>query len=1322
MRFVFFLFIPLSFLSCQEERHSFDKNKEEYTISDNISNQHVTCFAEDPMGYIWIGTSRGLNKYNGYTYKQYFKDEDNLQSISGNKINALLTDSHDRLWVATSEGIAYFDNKGLIHRVGIGIKEYPPVQIIENKNGEIIINLCSHLCKYDSENNIFKVFYTYEQYNMYNRVHVDENNNLWIVSLHSINCLDYNSLKIIKSFKQDKYVNIFNSFLVEGRLYDLHEKDNLQIIDVNTKSYCPIPDVIKKHPVLSHSLITNIHPYKNNQILINTHKNGIYIYDYDKNLLLDQSSSSFPFEISDYAITSFFTDKHENLWIGSQSHSFKVIYAYNEQFNDIQSLHTLTKGEDITSLSIDEKENLWIATNSDNLYIFNSKNDNINHIDLKKFFTEDPYYQDKILSILTKNDTVWLRTEAKLVQCHYNGKNLIRLQTFFFRYYLYNIAKDKRGTVWADISMSDLFAIPKGTDKPEKVKNYQSHYPNYQSCMLGLSTGEILMINSSSYLDVINPDNWSMKNFSLETVIDKEYFIPTAAYEDTDQNIWIAIQDRGLIQFSMATKEATLIKDIPSKDIVSIIEDNNKNLWMGTLSGLVKYDRQKKRFFSFYTHDGISSNQFSKKSAVRLADNTLIFGSSRGLTVFDPSNIDIKRHIPLYFEEIISANPVINNTIDLKYNQNKINISFAALDYSKYPRIRYHYKLEGVQDDWIDAGISRTAAYSNLRPGKYIFKIRITSNDNADILAENFLNIQISPSPWLSIWALILYGIILLIIIVYINRLYLKIRVNKSMTQIALREKEQEKHINEMNMSFFTNISHEFRTPLTMIAGPISTILKDESLSKTNSHLLNVVNRNVNRLLRLVNQILEINKLENDTLPLSLNYVDVIHEINEVIEIFAVNSKMRGVTINTNGFQDSFFMVLDRDSLEKILNNILSNAFKHSPDGGCISMYFSVISNTDASLLFKSEVVQDTRYVKIEVENEGPNIPENQLEKIFLKYYQVDNDLSRGVYNWGTGIGLYYTKLLVEMHHGYIKAENRLDKGVVFTVILPVKEFQSDAYQQQTKIEKTNGNNSFPDTYLSNQGKSIEKQYTILVIDDDVEVSAYLNTLLQHNYNIINKYRADEAYNNIQSIAPDLILCDILMPGISGYEFCRKMKQNTAFSHIPIILLTAKSTTQEQIQGLEVGANAYVPKPFDPDYLAATIKSQILNLENIRNLLKTSTIMPNIDNSLSGNDQKFMEKLYELMESELSNSDLNILEISKKMGMSRTKFYLKMKGLTGETPNVFFLRYKLNQAARLIKSGEYNISEISILTGFSTLSHFSVSFKKQFGVSPKEYK
>ena len=525
-------------------------------------------------------------------------------------------------------------------------------------------------------------------------------------------------------------------------------------------------------------------------------------------------------------------------------------------------------------------------------------------------------------------------------------------------------------------------------------------------------------------------------------------------------------------------------------------------------------------------------------------------------------------------------------------------------------------------------------------------------------------------------------------------------------------------------MSFFTNISHEFRTPLTMISGPISTILKDDELDDKNRHLLSIVNRSINRMLRLVNQILYFNKLDNDAISLHLDYIDIVYEINEIIEIFAINGNTQNIHINTFGLYESFFILLDRDKLEKILTNVLSNAVKFSPSGGNVDIYFDTISFSEACQLFALENQPETEYIKIVVEDEGPGIPNDKLETIFLKYYQVDHNSSKSGYNWGTGIGLYFTKRLISLHHGYIKAENRKDKGIAFTILLPNTPTDQVDKSLLRDNSELSSNKFLKDKIPSPKYDlaSDKHPYSILIIDDDVEISAYLNFLLQDEYNIINKYTADSAYTFLEKINPDIILCDVIMPGMSGYEFCQKIKNSEYFSHIPIILLTAKSSVQEQIEGLETGANAYIPKPFEPDYLMAVIKSQLLNVQNMRNLLGNSTKISEADSSFSELDNEFMTKLYELMEAELFNNEINVSETAKKMGMSRTKFYLKIKGLTGESPNIFFRRYKLNRAAELLKLGKYNISEVSVKTGFSTLSHFSISFKNHFGVTPKNYK
>ena len=416
----------------------------------------------------------------------------------------------------------------------------------------------------------------------------------------------------------------------------------------------------------------------------------------------------------------------------------------------------------------------------------------------------------------------------------------------------------------------------------------------------------------------------------------------------------------------------------------------------------------------------------------------------------------------------------------------------------------------------------------------------------------------------------------------------------------------------------------------------------------------------------------------------------------------------------------------DEDKLDKICFNLLSNAMKFTQAGGKVEFGLDVISREEALKFFNlGDKDVDSRYMKVVVKDNGPGIPENQLERIFDRYYQLENQM-RGVYNWGTGIGLYFAKTLARMHHGYLKAGNRDEgTGAAFTLLLPISE-SSYADSEKVQLEVKDGNcpyivSSVKYTDLPSS-VSDEGRKKVLLIDDDADVIHYMKELLAPYYDVQSRFDADSAYTLMKEEAVDIVISDIVMPGKTGYELCRQIKDNIQISHIPVILLTAKATVEDQVQGLGCGADAYVTKPFEPQYLLALVQSQLSNRERIRSILAESTAVESLeDNALSPQNNTFMRELYQLMEDELSNSELDIAKMTEMLHISRTKFYYKVKGLTGENPSVFFKKYKLNRAAQLLKERKYNISEIADMTGFSTLSHFSTSFKKQFGVSPSEY-
>jgi DNA-binding response OmpR family regulator/nitrogen-specific signal transduction histidine kinase len=537
----------------------------------------------------------------------------------------------------------------------------------------------------------------------------------------------------------------------------------------------------------------------------------------------------------------------------------------------------------------------------------------------------------------------------------------------------------------------------------------------------------------------------------------------------------------------------------------------------------------------------------------------------------------------------------------------------------------------------------------------------------------------------------------------------------------AQMEKEQEKRVNAMNMSFFANIAHEFRTPLTMIAGPVGQLVKSDNLSGEDRGLLSVAQRSIQRMFKLVNQLMDFNKLENDTLRLSVEQIDVVKALNDICDIFEFNAKEKGITIYRLGMEDSLMAWTDGDKLEKILSNLLSNALKFTPRGGRIDVSLDVSGDQ----------------VKVSVADTGKGIPEDQKENIFKRYYQLDNQ-TKAIVNYGTGIGLYYSRRLAELHHGALTVDNREEgSGAVFTFVWPMIEtaYADDEKMRNEELGMRNDENqTSPDSaFRTNQHSSSlishssleeDSRPTILIVDDDTEIINYMRLLFAKDYRLITCLDADTALDEMRAEEPNLVLSDVAMPGKDGYELCQEIKQDIQLSHIPVILVTAKITAENQVEGLSVGADAYVTKPFDPAVLSALIQSQLKNRERVRKLLTnaTTTEEEGVDNALSGQDKHFMEELYKLMEEELSNSELDVTRITKLLLISRTKLYYKIKGLTGETPSNFFRTYKLNRAAELLKSGKYTVSEIADKCGFSTQSHFSVVFKKQFGVTPTEYK
>ncbi|MGM5630727.1 two-component regulator propeller domain-containing protein [Apibacter raozihei] len=1331
----FLLFIILS-CGKKNDLNIISDLKNKSGISEELSNQHINCFEEDKFGYIWIGTSRGLNRYNSYDYHQYFSISGDSTTLNSNIIKSLFNDTKDQLWIGTSNGIALYDFKmDSFHRIKIDGPEKNTKQILESEDGRIFASMYTSLYEYVPRKKEFKKVLEFDSDVFYTTCVMDKHNRLWLISASYIKCYNLSDLKQIHYIDLSKYkASNYSCFLNNSNELFLSMDNSIYSIDINNTE----PTLVKRINIPSHSIVNSILAYNSNSLIIGTKTEETFIYNTLSNLITGTDDKEFPLTAPEAPVNTSFIDSNQNLWVSVLDQGYTINYKNKQQLNINTKLKSLINNKSVTAITTDKKQNLWISTSFNyEIIIYNPVNEKINQIDLKKTFRKDQL-QDAISKIYADSENhIWLLISNKLYKCNYDNNQLNIIETFSFPMTLQSIAEDKFGTLWVGGYSEYIYALKKSEHEFSKIKLYTKQYTYIQDILV-LSTGNLVISSFNQEFKIIDTDTWNVRSFEVSVQgLKTPAFMPSCIFEDSNQTIWLGTLNQGLFSYSMRTKKVQSYNNLlSSEEVNSIEEDIYGNIWVGTSYGLNKIYKNKQSAVSYFSYDGIGGNQFNRQAASSLSNSILFFGGTHGLTIFNLTKPNNKKKIPLYFENLIINNEIeevsssgvlqknllFSPKIDLKPNQD-IEITFAGLDFNESHKVRYYYKMEGYDKDWIDSKYKRIASYPHLPSGSYIFKIKIADTENIHTETEASLPITMEKVIWLK-WPMIFLYLSLIIILLFIfNYLFHDARSSKNEVITAHKEKEYERHINKMNMKFFSNMAKELRTPLTMMSGPV-TILSENNLPQENrKELLTLIKTSIQRMFRLTGQIHDFNKLEENELKLVKWNENIVELINDILSIYMVSAQKREITITTIGFSIPIIISIDKEKFERILENILSNAFKFTPDRGKIEITLEIITKNIVQEIFpnNNDYIYP-EYLRISVGDSGPGIPENMLEDIFKRNFKIDNSFYN-IKNTGTGIGLYYAKKLIELHNGFIKAENKEKFGSILSVAFPYykENLAFIAENQGINHEELNNLNN-EDEELEVDDKS-HKNITILIIDNDKDLTHYLYTILSIYYTVILKNSTDEASKLLPENKPDLIICDVLLPESDGYKFIEKLKANESYQHIPIILLSVKTLIENQIYGLNLGANAYITKPFNPLYLLSVIRSLINNRNYIRHPMNNITLKKELDmDSISVLDRAFLDNLYQLMDKELSNSELNIEQIAKLLGMSRVKFFYKVKGLTGIAPNNFFKAYKLNRAAEYLKEGKYNISEIANLTGFKTLSHFSSSFKKQFGAPPTEYK
>jgi len=806
-------------------------------------------------------------------------------------------------------------------------------------------------------------------------------------------------------------------------------------------------------------------------------------------------------------------------------------------------------------------------------------------------------------------------------------------------------------------------------------------------------------------------------------------------------SIWIATQGEGLFFYNTRNKKNAIYNTtngLLSNYLGSLKRDASGKIWIGTSRGLSRIDTKTKEVETFRSGDGIQNREFSERAALDLPNGRLAFAGFGGINIFNPQNVTKNDKCPrviftklLVFNEIstpsnnkhtyspLKENITLAKTIELKYKQSVFTIEFIGIDYNANQKIQYAYFLKGSDKKWNKLGNQNSVTFRNLQPGQYVFQVKASSPD-AVWDDKNFasLTIVVRPPWWASWWAYLIY-FILFVVIAYVAWSYVNIRINTAnrlKIERARREKDEELH--QEKLQFFTNISHEFRTPLTLIMGPLEKMHYDETDPDKKANI-KLMLRNTDRLLTMVNQLLDFRKTERGQMKLKVQHLDVITAVHEIIQSFEDLRKQRNINLNYVYAEKELLAWFDLEFINKSLTNLLSNAFKFTPERGEITI--TVSQTTDA---------QNNRNLELTVDDNGIGIQSKDLDKIFDRFYQCKE---QSTLQQGSGIGLHLVKNLIELHHGKIEVESIPMVHTAFKITIPIDknaylvgEFMDETIQM-FKPSFSKQEEATPSMLANQSTDDLTKQEhkkRILVVEDNIEIRSYIRSIIGSNYLV------EEAENGVKGLEAvglhdfDLIISDLMMPEMDGLEMCKHLKNSIETNHIPIILLTAKSDIENRIEGLSIGADSYITKPFHPQHLTIRVEKLIELREMLKERYSKRISLGELNNSITKSnspDEQFLQKAISIILNRMIESEFNGDTLANELCISRMGLHRKFKALTGQSTGEFIRNIRLKKACELLSLQNKNISEVCYDVGFNSPSYFTTCFTEVYKITPSEF-
>ena len=1348
------------------------------TSNDGLSQNFISAIFQTKNGFMWFGTKDGLNRYDGYEFKVYRHDPLDSASLSGNFIESLFEDSKGRFWVGSTSLDLFIPERDAFKRIDLklpstnsdnAVKINKITSIAEDKNGLIWIGTNDGLVSYDVQTGTSRMYYQVQD----KSASLSDNS---ILSLSTDDSLvivgTQNGMKLlnIESAKGDKFTfenishppaaeliiskrTILSQFRYSSTIIYSGTPSGLIKIDLSTREsefinykdhkffpfwhnrilsitqdksgnlwlacsgglvvYNPLRNSFKyyfhnpkDYQSLSINSLTSLYSDRGGKIWIGTAGKGINLFDQNRKnfLLYNGLIDKEPFRTS-FSISAVLSDSKNNLWVSSQHKLFRVNRVTGE-YTRVNLLYG-PEGE-ITSILEDNKQNLWVSS-SGGLHKISEQGGKITR------YSHNPSNPKSLRDDFVR--LLFIDKRGNLFALNSNCLSKFNEESNSFTHYELKFISEQDITpvirsVYETQDGSLWFGWDKGLVKYNLETQERSIYSHQPGNNKSISNNEVLTICE----DPVQP---------------KKY-------------LWVGTQGGGLSRLNLEENSFSnfSVKDgLPNNVVYGILSSGNA-LWLSTNNGLCRVTTDKygtPSFRNYDVSDGLQGNEFNTLAYSKSSSGELFFGGLNGVNAFYPDNIRDNIYIPpvvitelIFLKDNYAGNDgfqqkikIINNDaeVNIPYSQNSFTIQFAALDYTATERNKYMYKLKPIHDDWINLGTQRNVTFTELGTGEYELIVKGSNNDGIWNEEGASLRIIIDPPFWRTLWA---YGFYIFIFLLFLyglrkyemNRLRLKNRLKQESF-----ETQKLKELDEMKSGFFANISHEFRTPLSLILGPADQLEQNET-DDFKKEKLNTIKLSANRLLRLINQILELSKLEKGKTKLNCEEGDLVGFVKGITMNFSSIAERKCITLHFENDTPEIQTYFDKDIFEKIFFNLLSNAFKFTNQNGSVEIKVfkpTEIPGNPAAINF----------CKISVKDSGIGIRESDLQKVFNKFFIVEN--INGFTGQGSGIGLALVKELVELHKGKITVESKINEGTVFTVSIPVgkdfleedeiadvvtgNRFISEArlkeFIDEEMIEVENEN-------LNADDKNAEDPLIILIVEDNPDLRKYISLILHSDYKIIEASEGKLGFEKAIESIPDLIISDIMMPEMDGYTLCKKLKADERTSHIPIILLTAKSGETDKLIGLATGADDFLTKPFSTKELSIRVRNLIEIRQTLRKKFSSSLVIKPKEVATGSVDKLFLEKAIKIVENNISNDKFSVEEFSLEMNLSHSQLHRKLKALLNQSAIQFIRSIRMQRALELLQNNSGTVAEIAWQVGFGDPSYFTKTFSKHFGYLPSD--